>query len=132
MKLKSLVLAKYLEQLAPKLIRITDARYWQNMSRFDMFLWIMGVLIFLLQFSLWLGPSSVTSLLILDYKIYRLEQVNQKDTQHNMQLYQRIQGLKQGNDEVEARARVELGMVKQGETFYQLVNQAILKADGSS
>ncbi|MDF2530187.1 MAG: ftsB [Gammaproteobacteria bacterium] len=131
MKLKTLLLNKY-QQFLPKLIRMTDSRYWQNMSRFDMFLWAMGGLIFLLQVSLWVGPSSISSLLILDYKIYRLEQINQKSSQHNMQLYQRIQGLKQGNDEVEARARIELGMVKQGETFYQLVNQAILKADGSS
>lgn len=121
-----------LNQLKPFLIKVTDVRYWKSLSHFDMFLWALGSLIFLLQLSLWVGPSSVTSLLFLNYKIYRLENINQKTSQHNMQLYQRIQGLKQGNDEIEARARVELGMVKQGETFYQLVNQAILKSDGSS
>ncbi|MDF2939490.1 MAG: ftsB [Gammaproteobacteria bacterium] len=131
MKLRAFIETQ-IEKLAPKLIRMTDSSYWQNMSRFDMFLWAIGTLIFLLQVSLWLGPSSISSLLILDYKNYRLETTNQQTSVHNMQLYQRISGLKQGTDEVEARARIELGMVKQGETFYQLVNQAILKADGSS
>jgi len=132
MKISELIAEFKPKQFVPRLIRVTDVRYWKTMSHFDMFLWGMGAVIFLLQLSLWVGPSSVASLVILDYKIYRLENSNLKTSQHNMQLYQRIQGLKQGSDEIEARARVELGMVKQGETFYQLVNQATLKADGSS
>ncbi|MDO8953420.1 MAG: septum formation initiator family protein [Gammaproteobacteria bacterium] len=132
MKISDLLAEFTPKRLVPTLMRLTDVRYWRGLSHFDMFIWFLGSIIFLLQVSLWIGPSSVASLLILDYKIYKIEQVNTKANLHNMQLYQRIQGLKQGNDEIEARARVELGMIKQGETFYQLVNQSILKADGAS
>ena len=43
--------------------------------------------------------------------------------QDNQQLAAEVKALKTGLDEVEARAREELGMVKPGETFYLVVDE---------
>jgi cell division protein FtsB len=48
-------------------------------------------------------------------------QQNELLKKRNQALMQQVQGLKNNNEAVEARARHELGMIKKGETFYQVV-----------
>ena len=61
--------------------------------------------------------------------VFHLEKVIQKQTTANQKietknqtLSQNIQALKNNKQAVESRARQELGMVKKGETFYQVVH----------
>ena len=49
---------------------------------------------------------------------------------HNLRLQERnqalaaeVQDLKQGMEAIEEKARSEMGMIKEGETFYQIVEQ---------
>ena len=44
-------------------------------------------------------------------------------TQRNEKLAAEVNSLKTGLDAIEERARAELGMVKEGETFIQVINQ---------
>lgn len=84
---------------------------------------LLCILLILLQYRLWIGNGSLT-------EVRHLEQVKQQRVTENKQLKERnqaiaaeVQDLKHGYDAVEERARSELGMIKQGETFYQIINK---------
>ena len=49
---------------------------------------------------------------------------NQSLAARNAGLDAEVRDLKQGTDAVEERARVELGMIKTNETFYQLIDKS--------
>ena len=49
---------------------------------------------------------------------------NLKLTTRNAGLDAEVRDLKQGIDAVEERARVELGMIKSDETFYQIIDKS--------
>jgi len=64
---------------------------------------------------------------LMDYKrIEREVAVQQKNNQvlieRNTALKNEISDLRNGNDAIEERTRNELGMIKQGETFYRIIN----------
>jgi cell division protein FtsB len=48
-------------------------------------------------------------------------QTNQRLQNRNRALEAEVKDLKTGLEAIEERARLELGMIKQGETFYQIV-----------
>lgn len=79
-----------------------------------------GILI-LLQIPIWLGTGSIFSLLYTYYEQYHIIQQNQQFNIANQILIDKITALKADNSEIEARARLELGLVKQNEIFYQVV-----------
>ncbi len=49
--------------------------------------------------------------------------VNQNLQKRNREMFSEIDDLRQGLDAIEERARHELGMVKEGETFYRIVGE---------
>jgi len=82
----------------------------------------LAVLLVLLQLKLWFGDGSMM-------EMWRLEKAIAAQTDENAQLRERNQALaaevldlKQGVEAIEERARSELGMIKQGEIFYQVVD----------
>ncbi len=81
---------------------------------------LIAVLIFL-QIPLWLGSGSIFSLLYT----YEQQYVILKEIKNlkiaNQTLSDKIAALKAGNTEIEARARLELGLVKQNEIYYQVI-----------
>jgi cell division protein FtsB len=80
------------------------------------------VLILLLlgiQFKLWLGDGSVKQWLNLERKLAEEEQQNQLLAARNRAVEADILELKSGEQALEEQARYELGMVKEGEVFYQ-------------
>ena len=89
-----------------------------------MFRWLIVILIILLlglQYRLWLGEPSLPDIWQLDANIELQQKINDELSQRNSELEAEVQDLKQGQSALEERARSELGMVKEGETFYQLV-----------
>lgn len=80
-----------------------------------------------LQGSLWFGKGSVWQLWQLNKQLaQKSEQVEQLKRRNNA-LAAEINDLKVGDEAIEERARNELGMIRQGEVFFQLSEGALTK-----
>ena len=75
----------------------------------------------LLQYRLWFGKNSVPDYFALQEDVIRQQQVNEKLKQRNKLLYADTDDLKLGKEAIEERARNELGMIKENETFFRLI-----------
>jgi cell division protein FtsB len=84
-------------------------------------LYILLGLLIALQYPLWLGSGGLVSLWKLKSEIAVQKTENASLRQHNSALEAEVQDLKQGLASAEERARLELGMVKKGESFYQII-----------
>lgn len=73
-----------------------------------------------LQYTLWLGKNGITDYESVSAEIKTQKQVNTNLRARNKEMYAEIDDLKQGLDAIEERARHELGMIKDGETFYRI------------
>lgn len=76
-----------------------------------------------LQFRLWAGQGSFAHATRLKDEIAAQEVENATLEQRNEVLYREVDELKTGMDAVEERARSELGMIREGETFYLIVEE---------
>ena len=83
---------------------------------------ILAALFAALQFKLWLGSEGLPEYWGLKQDIVSQTGVNDKDLQRNRALTADVRDLKDGLESVEERARSEMGMIKQGETFYQVID----------
>jgi cell division protein FtsB len=89
---------------------------------------VLFVFLLMLQYRLWFGKNSVPDYLSLKEEVIRQEGVNDKLKQRNKLLYADTDDLKLGVEAIEERARNELGMIKEGETFFRIIpNQAAIK-----
>jgi cell division protein FtsB len=77
-----------------------------------------------LQYQLWFAPGGIVPTYHLQRSLKQQTAVNKELAIRNDQITAEIQDLKMGNEAVEERARNDLGMVKQGEVFYQIVKTA--------
>ncbi|GHE87318.1 cell division protein FtsB [Thalassotalea profundi] len=82
---------------------------------------ILLVFFVLLQYRLWFGKNSVPDYLALENEVTRQMLDNEKLKQRNKLLYADTDDLKSGLDAIEERARNELGMIKEGETFFRII-----------
>jgi len=89
--------------------------------------WLALILIALLmglQIKLWVGDGGMRDLRAIRARVAEQQAQNAKLKQRNDALHADVEDLKHGQDAVEARARSQLGLVKPGEVFYQVVNGA--------
>ncbi len=87
--------------------------------------WILSlliVLLFSLQFKLWVGDGGIPEILHLQKEVEKQQQLKQKLEERNASLAAEVKDLKQGYDAIEERARSEMGMIKKGESFYQIIH----------
>ncbi|HBN9934298.1 TPA: cell division protein FtsB [Pseudomonas aeruginosa] len=85
--------------------------------------WLFVVLILALaglQYRLWVGDGSLAQVRDLQKQIADQHGENERLLERNRILEAEVAELKKGTETVEGRARHELGMVKDGETLYQL------------
>jgi len=82
---------------------------------------VLAALIALIQYPLWLGKGSWLRVWEVDQQIRTQREINQKLQSRNAGLDAEVRDLKQGLEAIEERARSELGMVKQDEVFFQLL-----------
>jgi len=83
--------------------------------------WLLVVLFALLQYKLWVGDGSLAEVWDLYQQGELQKQENQRLHERNQTLEAEVQDLKKGLDSIEERAREELGMIKDSETFYQII-----------
>lgn len=86
--------------------------------------WLLLILalIFLgLQYKLWVGEGSLAEVWHLKGAVEQQRNENENLRERNRALDAEVRDLKQGLDAVEERARSELGMIRDGETFYQVI-----------
>ncbi|MEE9452426.1 MAG: septum formation initiator family protein [Gammaproteobacteria bacterium] len=82
---------------------------------------LIGLLLFL-QYKLWFtNDGNVSTVLKLSSDVDKQRAHNQNLARRNQDLEAEITELKQTEAAMEGRARMDLGMVKQGEVFYQVV-----------
>jgi len=84
-------------------------------------LWVISLaLLAALQYRLWVGEGSLAHVAQLKQQIAEQKSENEKLLERNRVLTAEVIELKQGLETIEERARHELGMVKEGETLFQL------------
>jgi cell division protein FtsB len=85
---------------------------------------ILGVSLALLQYRLWVSDQGMREIWRLDQAIEAQKAANLEQRDRNRQLLAEVTDLKVGLAALEERARSELGMVGNNETFYQIVTPA--------
>ena len=78
-----------------------------------------------LQYRLWAGENGLADSASLKQKIVEQKQRNVQLSENNRQLSAQVVALKSGLEEIESRAREDLGMVKPDETFYRVVERRV-------
>ena len=82
------------------------------------------LLIALIQNPLWFGKGGLLRVHELDAQVEAQRETNIKLAARNSMLDAEVLDLKQGYDAIEERARSELGMIKQDEMFFQLLQSS--------
>jgi cell division protein FtsB len=86
--------------------------------------WVLLLLLVILaalQYRLWVEQGSLGEVTLLRREIAAQRAEMDSLRERNRALQAEVQDLKQGLEAIEERARGELGMVKPGETFLQLI-----------
>lgn len=74
-----------------------------------------------LQYRLWIQSGGIHDMIRFKQMLTLQTLENEKLKKRNEELLFQVQRLQNSQDATESRARNELGMVKKGETFYQVV-----------
>jgi len=82
---------------------------------------VLLILLFWLQYKIWLQDGGIPELLQLSAEVDVVKANIKQLQERNHSLDAEVQDLKKGLDAIEERARSELGMVKQGEVYYQVI-----------
>lgn len=82
---------------------------------------VLVALFILLQYQLWFSAGGILPVYRLSQNINRQTIENQKLKDRNTGLLTSIDDLKHGTESFEEHARSDLGMIKKGEIFYQVV-----------
>ena len=95
---------------------------WIARRRIGMIALIAGLIV--LQYWLWFGNGGLLAVWGMKRDIAAQTDENARLRERNSALAAEVIDLKQGLDAVEERARSELGMIKKGETFVQVIDDA--------
>lgn len=74
-----------------------------------------------LQYRLWVGEGSFAEVTAMRREIAAQTEELERLRARNRRLLAEVEDLRQGQDAVEERARSELGMIKEGEIFLQVI-----------
>ncbi|MDE2366608.1 MAG: cell division protein FtsB [Betaproteobacteria bacterium] len=85
---------------------------------------VLTALVILLQYPLWLGKGGWFKVWEVDQQITGQHETNRKLQARNAALDAEVRDLKQGYDAIEERARNELGMIKQNEIFFHMLEDS--------
>jgi cell division protein FtsB len=83
---------------------------------------VLAVLLVLIQYPLWLGKGGWLRVWDMEHQLENAHIKIQELKARNAKLESEVNDLKEGTDAVEERARLELGMLKKGEVFVQILD----------
>ena len=95
--------------------------------------WVLGVLLVLLailQYRLWIAEGSIAEQQRLKTQVEEFTRVNAELEARNAVLERVVLELQSGNAGVEQRAREQLNLVREGETFYQVEDETSAAKSG--
>ena len=98
---------------------------------------LIGVLLYM-QYTLWFGKGGIRDVRMMRDQIDKQHQEIAVLKERNQSLAAEVLDLKEGLEAIEERARSEMGMIKQDEVFYQVIeprnidNEKGLSAGSSS
>jgi cell division protein FtsB len=82
---------------------------------------VLALLLMAIQIPLWFGKGGWLRVAELERQLAAQRTVNASLTERNAQLAAEVASLREGREAIEERARHELNMVREGETFFQLL-----------
>ncbi len=90
-------------------------------------LWLLNsgliIVLLVLHYPLWIGTGSLADVYRLQQQKAAQYQTLAAQHQRNQALLAEIRYLQQHREAVETRARYDLGLVRPGETYFQLIRQ---------
>jgi len=84
---------------------------------------VFATLIILLQYPLWLGKGGWVRVWEIDRQVTAQKNGNATMRVRNAALDAEVRDLKQGYDAIEERARYDMGMIRQDEIFFQILEK---------
>ena len=88
---------------------------------FKVFMALSLLLIFHLQYRLWFGDGSIKQIMQYQERLDDLQLQGKQKLERNQALYAEVLDLRKGQEAIEERARQDLGMIKENETFFQVI-----------
>jgi cell division protein FtsB len=82
---------------------------------------ILSIVLAILQYRFWFADDGLLKIFHLKHVVSETQAKNDEIAKHNVYLSNEIAALKKGGAAIENRARSDLGMVRKGEIFYQVV-----------
>lgn len=73
------------------------------------------------QYRLWFGDAGLSQIREYRARLEALTQEAEEKKERNDALYAEVLDLRRGLETIEERARYELGMIKENETFFQVL-----------
>jgi len=92
---------------------------------------VVSTIAFTLQYTFWFGNNSIATLIDTKERIESEISKNQELSKRNSILKAEVIDLTVAEDVMEERARVELGLIGEGEVFYRIIEDDRLPADSA-
>lgn len=86
------------------------------------FIVIIVLLIIHFQYRIWLGDGSLAQIDAYQHRLDDLKAQVEEKRERNEALYAEVLDLRKGQEAIEERARDELGMIREDETFFHVLD----------
>ncbi len=91
------------------------------MSSMKIFIALIILLIIHFQYRIWIGDGSINQINAYQQRLDDLKKQTEEKRERNEALYAEVLDLRKGQEAIEERARDELGMIKEDETFFHVL-----------
>ncbi|RTE87118.1 MULTISPECIES: cell division protein FtsB [Gammaproteobacteria] len=82
---------------------------------------VMVLIVLALQYRVWFGEYGARDIRELKQEVLRQQEANATVAQRNQLMYADIEDLRNAHEAVEERARNELGLIRENETFFRMI-----------
>ena len=86
---------------------------------------VLVAMLILLQYAMWGGKQNVIDLYRLNRQVADVRHENHEFQSRNDQLHEDVIDIKNRLGAIESQARFDLGLIKPGETYYQIVRSEL-------